>query len=200
MVPPTRQRLIEAANHRFYRDGFRGVGIDQILDDVGISKTAFYKHFESKEDLVLEVLRHHDRWWRDAFRRMVRQRGGDTALGQLKALMDVVAEVIESDEYRGCFFVNVSMEFPLPHDPAHVAAAESKRSIEEFVRDLATQAGAADPAALAEDLCLVMEGAYVTQQVACGNRTARIARRIGERLIAAYVPGAGAAENSIGRA
>lgn len=195
MAPPTRQRLIEAANHRFYRDGFRGVGIDQILDDVGISKTAFYKHFESKEDLVLEVLRHHDRWWREAFRSMVRQRGGDTPLGQLKALMDVVAEVIESDEYRGCFFINVSMEFPLAHDPAHVAAAESKRAIEEFVRELATRAGATDPAALAEDLCMVMEGAYVTQQVACGNRTAAIARRIADRLISAYVPAA-AAEKS----
>ena len=52
----TRSRLIEAANRRFYKDGFRGVGIDQVLSDVGISKTAFYKHFESKHELVLEVL------------------------------------------------------------------------------------------------------------------------------------------------
>ena len=56
MKTPTRQRLIEAAVRRFYRDGFRSVGIDQILADVGISKTAFYKHFESKEDLMLAAL------------------------------------------------------------------------------------------------------------------------------------------------
>lgn len=52
----TRQRLIEAAGRRFYRDGFRMVGLDQILTEVGISKTAFYKHFESKDDLVLAAL------------------------------------------------------------------------------------------------------------------------------------------------
>ena len=56
MKTPTRQRLVEAATRRFYRDGFRSVGIDQILSDVGISKTAFYKHFESKEDLMLGAL------------------------------------------------------------------------------------------------------------------------------------------------
>jgi len=56
MPSTTRQRLIEAALKRFYRDGFRNVGIDQVLADVGISKTAFYKHFESKDDLMLAVL------------------------------------------------------------------------------------------------------------------------------------------------
>jgi AcrR family transcriptional regulator len=56
MTIPTRQRLVEAAVKRFYRDGFRNVGIDQILADVGISKTAFYKHFECKEDLMLAAL------------------------------------------------------------------------------------------------------------------------------------------------
>ncbi|MEX2092413.1 MAG: TetR/AcrR family transcriptional regulator, partial [Pirellulales bacterium] len=62
---PTRQRLIEAAGRRFYRDGFRMVGLDQILADVGISKTAFYNHFESKDDLVLAALANHDREMQD---------------------------------------------------------------------------------------------------------------------------------------
>jgi AcrR family transcriptional regulator len=54
-----RLRLIEAAVRRFYRDGFRSVGIDQVYSDVGISKTAFYKHFESKDDLMLAALEMH---------------------------------------------------------------------------------------------------------------------------------------------
>ena len=60
MSSPTRQKLMDAAFTRFYRDGFRNVGIDQILSDVGISKTAFYKHFESKEDLLVAALEDHD--------------------------------------------------------------------------------------------------------------------------------------------
>src|SRR6185436_8732811 len=103
---PTRQRLIEVAVRRFYRDGFRNVGIDQVYLEVGISKTAFYKHFESKEDLMLAALQLQNGWLQETFRTMIRDRGGATALGQLHAVLDVVEHIIESDEYRGCMFVN----------------------------------------------------------------------------------------------
>ena len=74
MKSPTRQRLIESAVRRFYRDGSRNVGIDQILADVGISKTAFYKHFECKDDLMLAALEEQNRWLQETFRGMIRER------------------------------------------------------------------------------------------------------------------------------
>lgn len=185
---PTRQRLIEAAGRRFYRDGFRMVGLDQILADVGISKTAFYKHFESKEDLVLAALADHDREMQETFRRLVRERGGPTARGQLAVVMDVVEHFVESENYQGCIFVNVAMEFPLPHEPAHIAAAQSKRAVEEIVHELATEAGAADPRALAKELCLIMEGAYVTRHVTGDKQAVDIARKLGALAIAAQCP------------
>jgi AcrR family transcriptional regulator len=187
LASDTRQRLIDAATKRFYRDGFRNVGLDQILTDVGISKTAFYKHFECKEDLMLAVLEVHNRWMQDTFRQMMRDRGGDSPAGQLRALMDVVETIIESDDYQGCIFVNVSMEFPLPHEPAHVAAGRSKSDIEEIVCTVAAEAGAADPRALAQELCLIMEGAYVTRHVTRNPETIAISRRLAERVIGAYL-------------
>src|SRR5215471_19293172 len=183
MGTPTRQRLIDAAVRRFYRDGFRNVGVDQILADVGISKTAFYKHFESKEDLMLAALEGQNQWLQEKFRQMVQERGGPSAHGQLRALFDVVEQVIESDEFHGCIFVNVSMEFPLLHEPAHQAAARSKEAIETFVHDLAVQAGAADPRALAQELCLIMEGVYVTRHVTGRANTIAIARRLAEGVL-----------------
>src|SRR5438552_145381 len=86
----TRERLVNAAKQRFYRDGFRNVGIDAVLDDVGITKTAFYKHFESKDDLMVAVLQDVDRFLQQTFRQMVRERGGSSAAGQLHAILDVV--------------------------------------------------------------------------------------------------------------
>src|SRR6476659_2319572 len=94
LVPTaTRQKLVEAATRRFYRDGFRNVGIDQILSDVGISKTAFYKHFECKEDLMLAALDDQDQWVQNIFRQMVREKGGESGFGQLRALFDVVERI-----------------------------------------------------------------------------------------------------------
>lgn len=187
MPSTTRQRLIEAAVKRFYRDGFRNVGIDQVLSDVGISKTAFYKHFECKDDLMLGVLEAQNDWLQNTFRQMVRERGGSTPLGQLRAVLDVVEMLIESDQFQGCIFVNVAMEFPLPHEPAHVAAAASKRAIEDFICELATEAGATDPRALAQELCLICEGVYVTRHVTGEPQTIDIARRLTERAIAGHL-------------
>lgn len=187
MPSQTRQRLVEAAVKRFYRDGFRNVGIDQILTDVGISKTAFYKHFECKEDLMLAALAMQNDWLQNTFRQMIRDRGGETAIGQLRAVLDVVETIIQSENFQGCIFVNVAMEFPLQHEPAHVAAAENKRAIENLISDLAALAGAKDPRALAEDLCLIIEGTYVTRQVTGNLKTADIARRIADRVIAAQI-------------
>jgi len=180
----TRQRLIESAIRRFYRDGFRNVGIDQILADVGISKTAFYKHFESKEDLMLAALEDQNRWLQETFRALMQERGGPTALGQLHALLDVVEQLIESDSFQGCIFVNVAMEFPLPHEPAHLAAAQNKQEIEDLVHSIAVEAGASDPRALAKELCLIMEGAYITRHVTGNKSTVDVARRIAQLVIA----------------
>lgn len=188
MKSDTRQRLIEAALRRFYRDGFRGVGLDQVYSEVGISKTAFYKHFESKDDLLLAVLDDRNRWLQGRFRELVRQVGGDDPRAQLRAVFDVVDAVIHTDDYHGCLFINITMEFPLPHEPAHLAAMENKRAIADFVTELAAEAGAREPRALAEELCLIIEGAYVTHQVSRSTRTIEIARRLAEHAIAAHLP------------
>jgi AcrR family transcriptional regulator len=188
MKTPTRQRLIDTAVLRFYRDGFRNVGIDQILSDVGISKTAFYKHFESKEDLMLAALEDHHRLMLEKFCRLARDRGGLTPVGQLRALLDVVEHFIESDEFQGCIFVNVAMEFPLPHEPAHIAAAKNKQAIEDMVHSLAVEAGAQDPRSLAKELCLIMEGAYVTRHVTGNKQTIEIARRVADLVIRSGCP------------
>lgn len=200
MPANTRQRLTDAALRRFYRDGFRNVGIDQLLADVGISKTAFYKHFESKDDLMLAVLESKNGAFQQFLRDATTSRqtpanvsnGQAAAAERLRGLFDAVQQVVDSDDFHGCLFVNVAMEFPLPHEPAHQAAAGHKRAIEAIVRELAEQAGAADPQALAQELCLIMEGAYVTRHVTGDPQTIAIARRVAEQVIAGHLAREGA--------
>ncbi|MEZ6244270.1 MAG: TetR/AcrR family transcriptional regulator [Phycisphaerales bacterium] len=174
----SREKIIQTAHDLFYRDGFLAVGLDQILDEVGVTKTTFYNHFESKEGLVLETLRWHDQWWKDKFREMLRRHGGDTPRGQLEAIPEAIEETLTTPGFNGCIFVNVAVQFPLPHDPAHVAAARHKVEMETILRELAGYAGADDAAALASELALIIEGAYVTRQVSGRPDTGEIARRL----------------------
>jgi AcrR family transcriptional regulator len=188
MAVSSRERIIDTAHDLFYREGFHTVGLEQILGEVGVTKTTFYNHFESKDDLMLAVLRWHDRWWRDTFAQKLRDYGGDTPRGQIKAIFDVVDELINGDDFNGCIFINVAVEFPLPHDPVHQAAAQHKQAMESIIREIAGYAGAADPAAFAQEMSLLMEGAYVTQHVTNNRDTAKVARRMADRLIDTHLP------------
>ena len=99
------------------------------------------------------------------------------------AKANVVEQIIHREEFRGCFFVNVAMEFPLAHDPAHVAAAANKAAMQEITERLAREAGADEPQTLAKELMLLMEGAYVTRQVTGDAEAARVARDAAGGLI-----------------
>jgi AcrR family transcriptional regulator len=188
MAASTKERLIQVGSDLFYRDGFHAVGLDNIIEAAGVTKTTFYNHFESKEALILAILEHHDRWWRDEFTAKLQKVGGDDPADQLHAVFDVLKDMLSSETFNGCIFVNVSAEFPIPHDPVHKAAAEHKRLMEMILRDLALRAGSSDPVALAEQLSVIMEGAYVTRQVTRNQRTTEIARKLGDVLFDRYLP------------
>lgn len=187
MSASTKDRLIHSAHDLFYARGFHAVGLDAILADVGVTKTTFYNHFTTKEDLVRAVLEWHDQWWKNEFRTMLRTIGGDQPRKQLLAVADALERVMCQSEFNGCFFVNVAVQFPQPHDPAHQAAVAHKRDMEEIIRELAGYAGAADPKAMAEEISLVMEGAYVTRQVTGNPATSQIARRLVESIVDRHI-------------
>lgn len=178
-----RERLVGTAEDLFYRDGFHAVGLDRILADVGVTKTTFYNHFQSKQALILEVLRVRDQWWRTIFARRLREHAGDDAAAQLRAVFAVLDEFIAADAFNGCIFVNVAVEFPRVYMPPHRAAAEHKEAMGALLRDLALRAGARDPVALAEELALLMEGTYVTRQVSGNRHAAAIGARAADVLI-----------------
>lgn len=184
----TRERLIKTAHDLFYAEGFHAVGLDRILEEVGITKTAFYHHFESKDDLVLETLRWHDRWWQETFRTMLRAKGGDSPRRQLLALPEVLRSMLEDGGFNGCMFVNVAVHYPLPHDPAHQAAAIHKDAMEDILREIAGYAGARDARSLAQELGLVLEGAYVTLQVSRRATTIETVGRLIEGLLDRHLP------------
>lgn len=187
MASNTRERLTRAAVDRFYRDGFRNVGIDQILDDVGISKTAFYKHFTCKEELMLAALEMQNEWLQEAFREMIRKQGGREAADQLRALFDVVEQIIEQDGFHGCIFVNAAIEFPLPHTPVHQLSARNKQAILDIVYEIAERAGAVEPDLLAAELCMIIDATYVGRVVTGAPDVIDTARRLAERAIRSHL-------------
>lgn len=185
---PTRQRLLETAEVLFYEEGFHAVGLDRILAAVGISKQAFYRHFSSKEDLVVEVVRWHDRWWREQCRRLIREQAGRDPRRQLEVLVDVMIEVLDGQVFRGCFFINAVAQFPNPCDSIHQAAVEAKDNIEALIRDMALCAGADDPVAFSRELTMIVEGAFATRTLRRAQDVVPVLRRMTNKLFELRLP------------
>jgi len=155
-----RDELVRQALEIFYREGFRATGMDLLAAETGISKTTMFKHFRTKEELILAVLRLQDQEYRNwLFRRM--ERAGPPR-AQLLALFDALAELFAEPEFRSCMFIKAASEYPDSNHPIHAQAAEHRRLLLLQLQEIASAAGAQDPAALARALLLLKAGAMVS--------------------------------------
>lgn len=182
-----RERLIHAAIELFYSHGFQAVGIDRILVKAGVTKTTFYKHFESRDELLVAAIRRRDEWEMQAWGEAVERLAGNDPRAQLLAFFDVLDLWFNSPDFRGCQFINAAAEFPNPHDPVHAVAAEHKRKNRDFFRDLAASAGIADPEAFADQYTAIVEGTLILRQVHGRDDAARVIKPAVEKLIAEAV-------------
>lgn len=154
-----RDRILAAANELFYREGIRAIGIDTVIEKAGVAKMSLYRAFPSKDDLIAAFLEMRDKiyweWWDS-----VVIRHPDDARGQLRALFQALAKRTSSPTYRGCPFVNTSVEFPDPAHPARSVIAGHMAELRRRMDGLVAGLGVAEPRALADQLLLLMEGAY----------------------------------------
>jgi AcrR family transcriptional regulator len=185
--PSKKEHLVETAVKLFGRDGFHATGIDKILQEAGVARMTLYKHFRSKDELILAALRRRDEQFRIWFKRAIEKTGGSPAK-RLLASFDALEEwfagrAFAGVPFTGCSFINATAEFSAPNHPAHQLAAEHKRLILEYLRLLASAAGAHDPDKLAWSISLLHEGAIVTAQVSGDIQAARGARDIARILL-----------------
>ena len=181
----TREKLLHAALDFFYGNGFHAVGIDRIIDAVGVTKTTFYKHFESRDQLILEAVRLRNEWESSAFGRCVQEKAGHDPRAMLLAMFDVLDDWFNDERYKGCIFMSSCHEFPSQTHPVHLAAASHFLTGEAEVESMAKAAGARDPKAVARQWVLLMQGASALRLTVGDNGAARRAKGLAEALLRA---------------
>jgi AcrR family transcriptional regulator len=177
-----RERTLLTAYELFRSHGVTAVGVDRIVADAGVAKTTLYRHFRSKEDLVLAVLERHEQVWTHGWLERVSLDGGHTPEAQILAIFDAFDEWFEQETFSGCLFTNVSVE--ARGDPGRLGpiAAARLSDIREFIASLAAEAGVADPAEFAARIQTLLLGAII--QALNGNPgAARSARGVAELLL-----------------
>jgi AcrR family transcriptional regulator len=184
-APSARERILESAYELFSHRGIRAVGIDEIRERADVAKATLYRHFASKDELVLAFLdRREQLWTRDWVEREARARASEPE-GQLLAIFDAFDAWFRRQDFEGCSFINVMLEWADRDHPIGKASVLHLANIRAFLAELATEAGLRDPETFAHSWHILMKGSIVA--AAEGDvDAARRAQAMGRALIKTY--------------
>jgi AcrR family transcriptional regulator len=181
-VQSARERILGTAYELFSRRGVHDVGIDELIEHAGVAKATLYKHFPSKDALVLAFLEQREQIWTYGWVEAEAKRRGATPEAQLLAIFDLFDEWFHRTDFEGCSFINVLLEFGDLEHPVGRASAGYLENIRSVVRTLALEAGLRDPDAFALSWHILMKGSIV--QAAEGDQdAARRAQALARLLI-----------------
>jgi AcrR family transcriptional regulator len=156
-----RQRILDSSYELFSRKGIRAVGIEEVIERAAVAKATLYRHFPSKNDLVLAFLQRREQLWTREWVEREARRRGDGAEGPLLAIFDVFDEWFHRPDFEGCSFVNVLLETADLQCPVGAASARHLENIRGVIRRLAAEAGLRDVDEFALSFHILMKGSIV---------------------------------------
>ncbi len=179
-----RERILDAAFELFYQGGIHATGIDRVIEASGVAKMTLYKYFPSKQDLVLAVLERRDQQWMAWFEQRVAALAS-APNRRIFVVFDALDEWFHEESFSGCAFINACAEFAAPEHPAHQLAARHVEAVRESLERMAQEAGAREPAVLADQLALLVEGAIVVAHVTQRKEIVQTSQRVALLLLEA---------------
>jgi AcrR family transcriptional regulator len=159
--PEARERILDTAYELFSRRAIRDVGVDEVIEQAGVAKATLYRHFPSKDDLVIAFLERREERWTLAWVEAEARRRGTTPEEQLLAIFELFDEWFQRDDFEACSFINVLVEMGAAH-PAGRASVRHLASIRTVVGRLAEAAALRDPASFAHSWHILMKGSIVS--------------------------------------
>lgn len=148
MPKPRRELLLDTAEQLFYRDGFHATGIDRIQAESGVAKTTLYKHFKSKDDLILAVLERASLRVRAELEQQARTLAG-TGIQRVLAPFRDLHGICGEEDFNGCLFNNAAAEFMYSNPAIRALAGEHMQWMQGFLERLLSEEGYSADKALA---------------------------------------------------
>jgi AcrR family transcriptional regulator len=159
--PATRERILDAATQLFYAHGLRSVSADRIVTQVGITKVTFYRHFPTKDDLIVAYLERRAKWERDAIQGARSAAPGEPAVA-LRMIVDGIGQESCSPGFRGCPFINAAAEYADPDHPVRLVVDAHRRWFKQAIEDFLGELGLTDSSDVADQLVILRDGAMVS--------------------------------------
>lgn len=182
----TRDRLLAATEKLIYAGGIHATGMDRIVRESGASRKSVYSYFGSKDELVAEALRRRDERWIAWFSGEVWKAA--TPRKRLLAMFSVLHGWFSDGGFHGCAFINAAGEIGDPDHPIRKVARLHKERLLGFIQQLCADDGAADSAALAQRLLILIDGAIAVALVTGNPGAADDACAVARQILDAPMP------------
>jgi AcrR family transcriptional regulator len=177
---PSKIKILATADELFYQEGIHTVGVDRIIAGARVTKATFYKHFRSKDLLIIAYVEGRDRQVRDWFAEKERELDDPTAIA--RALVDSINAEAVRPGFRGDPFINAAAQFADENHPVRVAVTAHRDWYAKRIEELFRRIGHPRPGDAADDLILARDGAlaggYVGDPIAAGAALHRSLDRI----------------------
>jgi AcrR family transcriptional regulator len=147
----TAQHIAAVAAKLFYRDGIHAVGVDRIAEVSGVTKRTLYKHYRTRDDLLVAALR------LPTPVAIVEIEG--TPAERILRVFGQVEEWVREPDFRGCPHLNAAVELANPHHPARAVARDIKENRLRWFLERARELDVAEPGVFAEQLMVLFDGA-----------------------------------------
>jgi AcrR family transcriptional regulator len=181
---PTRERILNAANRLFYAEGIGRVNVDAVAEKAGVTKRTLYYHFRSKDDLIAAYLESRDQPNLDQFTKWFDEAEGGAA-DKVQAMFDGLARAARRPRWKGCGFLRTVAELAnKPGHPAVKVGAAHKKRFEAWLAD--ALADTPEPAELARQIALLMEGAFSAMLIHRDPDYIRVAGETAALLVRAH--------------
>ncbi|MFI5777709.1 TetR/AcrR family transcriptional regulator [Nocardia sp. NPDC051570] len=171
-IPPA-QRLLETASHLFYTEGIQAVGVERLIAEAGVTKATFYRHYPSKDDLVVAYLGRKDQGTRTA---LLGAAGDLPPRDGLYALFTAITAHSCGPGFRGCPFINAASEYPNPDHPVRRAAATHRAWLHATLSEFLTATGHPEPDLAAQQLVFLRDGILVGGYLDAAEATESVVR------------------------
>jgi AcrR family transcriptional regulator len=179
-----RTRILDTAYELFSRNGIRAVGIDRIIADAGVAKMTLYRHYASKDELVLAFLDLREERWTRGWLQAGVERQARTPEDRTLAVFDLLDEWFHRDDFESCAFMRTLLEFSDGRGAIYDHAVRHLEVVRSVIEEHAEQAGLRRPADVAYQTQILMMGAIVSATRGDLN-AARRARGVAELLLEA---------------
>lgn len=157
---PTRERILSAAAKLFYSEGIRGVSVDAVAAQAGVTKRTLYYHFKSKDDVVAGYLEARDQPNLALFKRWFAETKGGLA-AKIRGIFRNLARSARHPKWRGCGFLRTTAELAsMPGHPAIRIGAAHKKKFEDWLCLTFEAEGIREPVVLARQVLLLLDGSF----------------------------------------